>query len=92
TIAKADKIVVMQKGKLMEQGTHESLLSNEAGVYSGLVRAQRLTLGREEDAEDSDALEDKEAEEIQAILSREKSASKALVSGGEAELETAWRK
>lgn len=91
TIAKADKIVVMQKGKLMEQGTHESLLSNEAGVYSGLVRAQRLTLGREEDAEDSDALEDKDAEEIQAILSREKSASKALVSVGEAELETAWR-
>lgn len=90
TIAKADKIVVLQKGKLMEQGTHESLLSNEAGVYSGLVRAQRLTLGREEDEEDSDALEDKEAEEIQAILSREKSASKALASGGETELETAW--
>lgn len=90
TIAKADKIVVLQKGKLMEQGTHESLLSNEEGVYSGLVRAQRLTLGREEDAEDSDALEDKEAEEIQAILSREKSASKALVGGAEAEIESAW--
>lgn len=91
TIAKADKIVVLQKGKLMEQGTHESLLGNGAGVYSGLVRAQRLTLGREEDAEDSDALEDKEAEEIQAILSREKSASKAIVSGAEAEIESAWR-
>lgn len=90
TIAKADKIVVLQKGKLMEQGTHESLLSDEEGVYSGLVRAQRLTLGREEDAEDSDALEDKEAEEIQAILSREKSASKAIAGGGETELETAW--
>lgn len=89
TIAKADKIVVLQKGKLMEQGTHESLLSNEEGVYSGLVRAQRLTLGREEEADDSDALEDKEAEEIQAILSREKSASKAIV-GGEVEIESAW--
>lgn len=90
TIAKADKIVVLQKGKLMEQGTHESLLSNEEGVYSGLVRAQRLTLGREEEAEDSDALEDKEAEEIQAILSREKSASKAIAGGGEAEIESQW--
>lgn len=89
TIAKADKIVVLQKGKLMEQGTHESLLNNEEGVYSGLVRAQRLTLGQEEEAEDSDALEDKEAEEIQAILSREKSASKALA-GGDFEVESAW--
>ncbi|KAJ0121413.1 bc transporter [Diaporthe amygdali] len=90
TIAKADKIVVLQKGKLMEQGTHESLLSNDAGVYSGLVRAQRLTLGREEEAEDSDALEEKEEEDIQAILSREKSASKAITSGGEAEVESEW--
>jgi ATP-binding cassette, subfamily B (MDR/TAP), member 1 len=88
TIQKADKIVVMQKGKLMEQGTHETLLSNDTGVYSGLVKAQRLTLGREEDAEDSDALED---EEIQAILSREKSASKATVNGGEAEIESTWK-
>lgn len=44
TIKKADKIVVLAKGKVVEQGTHEGLLSKEDGVYSNLVHAQSLTL------------------------------------------------
>ncbi|RAR75743.1 ABC transporter ATP-binding protein [Flavobacterium aciduliphilum] len=39
TIQKADKIVVMQKGKIVEQGTHEELLALE-GTYSKLVFMQ----------------------------------------------------
>ncbi|KPM39347.1 Multidrug resistance protein 1A [Neonectria ditissima] len=42
TIRKADQIVVLQKGRAVEQGTHESLMANTSGVYSGLVRAQSL--------------------------------------------------
>ncbi|KAF7906504.1 hypothetical protein EAF00_000783 [Botryotinia globosa] len=45
TIKKADKIVVLRKGKLVEQGTHEGLLSNPDGAYSALVNAQQLSLG-----------------------------------------------
>ncbi|EMR84457.1 putative abc transporter protein [Botrytis cinerea BcDW1] len=45
TIKKADKIVVMKKGKLIEEGTHEGLLSNPDGAYSALVNAQQLSLG-----------------------------------------------
>ncbi|CAD6441632.1 6175a0f8-118b-4c5d-b66e-b6f1a58887c9 [Sclerotinia trifoliorum] len=45
TIKKADKIVVLKKGKLVEEGTHEELLSNTDGVYSALVNAQQLSLG-----------------------------------------------
>ncbi|KAJ2907063.1 P-loop containing nucleoside triphosphate hydrolase protein [Zalerion maritima] len=75
TIKKADRIVVLQKGRVVEQGTHESLLSNEEGAYYGLVYAQKLSLGDAGEADDDD---DKiEEEDIGAVLSREKSAAKS---------------
>ena len=39
TIQKADTIVVMQKGKIVEQGTHDELLTKN-GTYSKLVTMQ----------------------------------------------------
>ncbi|MNS18845.1 putative multidrug export ATP-binding/permease protein [compost metagenome] len=39
TIQKADKIVVMQKGEIVEQGTHDELLAKN-GVYKKLVMMQ----------------------------------------------------
>ena len=39
TIQKADKIVVMNKGKIVEQGTHDELLALN-GNYSKLVMMQ----------------------------------------------------
>lgn len=39
TIQKADKIVVMQKGQIVEQGTHDELIANE-GTYKKLVMMQ----------------------------------------------------
>lgn len=42
TIQKADKIIVMDAGKIVEYGTHKSLLKNKEGVYSGLYEAQFL--------------------------------------------------
>lgn len=41
TVKKADKIIVMNQGRVIEQGTHESLLAAE-GPYSRLVNAQNL--------------------------------------------------
>lgn len=48
TIKRADKIVVLRQGKLVEQGTHDELLQLEAGVYRGLVYAQELTVESED--------------------------------------------
>lgn len=42
TIKAADNIVVMAKGQIVEQGTHNALVSMN-GVYSSLVQAQALT-------------------------------------------------
>ncbi|PVH99733.1 P-loop containing nucleoside triphosphate hydrolase protein [Periconia macrospinosa] len=49
TIKKADKIVVMREGQLVEEGTHEELLRDEDGIYYGLVNAQKIALESEED-------------------------------------------
>ena len=42
TIQKADKIIVMDAGQIVEYGTHKSLLKNKDGVYRGLYEAQFL--------------------------------------------------
>lgn len=73
TIKKADTIVVLKKGQVVEKGTHESLLQDNKGVYYGLVHAQQLSLG--EPADSSDDSEAPEEEDLGAILSREKSAA-----------------
>ncbi|RYO97625.1 hypothetical protein DL764_007262 [Monosporascus ibericus] len=77
TIKKADTIIVLQKGKVVEQGSHSSLLENEAGVYYGLVHAQKLSLGEPTEASDSDELE----KDLGATLSRERSAALSGIPG-----------
>ncbi|WP_353780217.1 ABC transporter transmembrane domain-containing protein [Winogradskyella sp. 3972H.M.0a.05] len=40
TIQKADKIIVMDAGKIVEQGTHDELLRKEDGYYRNLYEVQ----------------------------------------------------
>jgi ATP-binding cassette, subfamily B, bacterial len=41
TLRKADRLFVIQDGKLVEQGTHAELLANPSGVYTKLHRLQQ---------------------------------------------------
>ncbi|KAK3337195.1 P-loop containing nucleoside triphosphate hydrolase protein [Cercophora scortea] len=84
TIKDADCICVLQNGKVVETGTHDSLLKNEAGAYYGLVHAQKLSLG--EDHGDEHISEE---EDIQAVLAREKSA--AMSDAGSAAQGAKWK-
>ncbi len=42
TIKKADKIIVMDSGEIVEQGTHQELLKKENGYYRNLYEVQFL--------------------------------------------------
>ena len=53
TVEKADNIIVIDKGRVVEQGTHQQLV-RAGGMYSSLVRHQLLAVeqndGGEEDS------------------------------------------
>lgn len=53
TIKKADNIVVMKAGKIVEQGTHQGLLAHD-GTYARLVRIQALSVSGGNSDVDSD--------------------------------------
>ena len=48
TVEKADRIIVINKGEVVEQGSHSDLLK-KGGLYATLVRKQMVT---EEDRRD----------------------------------------
>jgi ATP-binding cassette, subfamily B, multidrug efflux pump len=47
---RADSIVVLENGRVVERGTHDSLCQNPNGVYAALARRQRLELELELEA------------------------------------------
>ena len=56
TLANADKIVVLDKGSIVEQGTHEELLDRPDGKYRALVDMQNRLHGNQiEDGETVEA-------------------------------------
>ncbi|KAI1059837.1 hypothetical protein LB506_008971 [Fusarium annulatum] len=59
TIKKADRIVVLRQGQVIQSGTHESLLTDETGLYYNLVNAQALSLGEQKDDHDVPVKEDR---------------------------------
>ncbi|CAN8105522.1 unnamed protein product [Discula destructiva] len=50
TIKKADNIVLLRKGQVVQQGTHASLMSDVDGAYHRLVAAQNLDMHGSADA------------------------------------------
>ncbi|RFU81374.1 atp-binding cassette multidrug transport atrc [Trichoderma arundinaceum] len=62
TIRKADNIVVMKKGKIIEQGTHAGLMKQD-GAYAQLVRVQDLAVSKNQSDTDDDEQDEEEAKD-----------------------------
>lgn len=82
TIKKADNIIVMGKGRILEQGTHDALLSNPNGPYSSLVNAQKIRANVSNADNAYEQEEELEAERLRAEEALKKEAEKLPELGG----------
>lgn len=63
TIRKADNIVVMSKGRIIEQGTHSGLIA-QGGTYARFVEIQNLTVSGQEKAAEEAEIQDEDDGEL----------------------------
>jgi hypothetical protein len=70
TIKKADKIIVLREGSVVEEGSHEELLL-KGGLYHSLVENQQLEMGDEE--ADVDVVAGEPADKTPLALSKTQS-------------------
>jgi ATP-binding cassette subfamily B (MDR/TAP) protein 1 len=70
TIKAADQIAVVSKGRVLQVGTHESLLDDAGGVYRKLVNAQQLDMGSFRPGEDQMSREEI-ANRLSSLLGKE---------------------
>ena len=73
TIKTADNIVVMSRGRMVEQGSHDELLERQ-GAYYSLVDAQRISAENKQQEIEEDAAEEK----IDAELTKSASLQKTI--------------
>lgn len=75
TIKTADNIVVMSAGRIVEQGTHDSLLERR-GAYYSLVNAQRISAEDEEKDLEADGEVELADEKLEQMAPAEKVATR----------------
>ncbi len=51
TIRRADNILYLDQGKILENGTHEELMRNENGRYKAFVEAESNLTGKKSEEE-----------------------------------------
>ena len=67
TIKNADNIIVVSRGEIVEQGTHDDLIAL-GGAYKGLVEAQRISAERKEGIELAIAEGEDQEDEIDQMV------------------------
>lgn len=68
TVKKADNIVVLSKGKVVQWGNHESLMATIGGPYWLLTQSQELRMGEEGNADDvSEATEERQTMDLMTL-------------------------
>ncbi|CAF3631598.1 unnamed protein product, partial [Rotaria socialis] len=72
TIRNADQIYVFDKGNVIEQGTHDTLMGNEGGKYQELVKRQQMEK-IDDDQDDPIKMQKAKEEEEEAIGMSERS-------------------
>lgn len=82
TIKKADKIIVMRDGGVVEEGNHAELMAKPDGAYAALVNLQNLNKSSDSqiDTHSSDITETREFSDNEGSSELGKSASKEHVS------------
>jgi ATP-binding cassette subfamily B (MDR/TAP) protein 1 len=68
TIQKADKIVVLRNGYVVEEGVHEQLLQKADGLYAALVRAQSVEIGKDEEFDPDAITEERDSHAADSLL------------------------
>ncbi|PVI03643.1 P-loop containing nucleoside triphosphate hydrolase protein [Periconia macrospinosa] len=64
TIRRADRIIVLRDGTVVEEGTHSDLMIKDDGIYSDLVKASNLEIGDLKEEEASEHQDDCESQSL----------------------------
>ncbi|KAI0870538.1 ABC transporter-like protein [Hypoxylon argillaceum] len=89
TVKKADNIVVLAKGKVVQWGNHESLMAAIGGPYWLLTQSQELKMGDDGHADDMSEVTEEEKRTMD-LMTLDKSQANEVGRGGTIADETIW--
>ncbi|KAI0914184.1 ABC transporter-like protein [Ustulina deusta] len=90
TVKKADNIVVLAKGKVVQWGNHDSLMAAVGGPYWLLTQSQELKMGEDSHADDISEVTEEDKRTMD-LMTLDKSNANEVEGDGNAAEEAAWR-
>ncbi|KAH9313089.1 hypothetical protein KI387_028124, partial [Taxus chinensis] len=83
TVRNADMIAVVQRGSIVEKGSHSQLITNPSGAYSQLIHLQESNRSKEQDSKDPDELEiHQDDSKVLGRVSSQRSSFRRSISSG----------